>query len=355
MNRYKKWLIVALFISAASIALVVGLTFNSETIEALRKIKLEYILAAALFHVLSYFLWGARTRAMCNALGYKVNYLKIVEIVISSVFAAAITPSSAGGEPVRIHMLHLNEVPLGKATAVVVGERLLDASLIFASLPFALYIMRDLLSNPKLDAALLTANILAFIILIFFIYGLWKPEKVKIITHRITRRLAPLLGKRTDTSISHFTEQVDKEIDLFHESIRVFISEGRKGLLWGITFTFLFWVVEFYQLVLILMGLSQTPSVLVVFAAQVLIAIIIVVPATPGASGVAELGAASIFSVFVNAPLIGVTVIAWRALTYHMNLFLGGLMSLKVIKDMDLIKKMIGNSTELQRLPEKDI
>ena len=99
------------------------------------------------------------------------------------------------------------------------------------------------------------------------------------------------------------------------------------------------------------MGLSQTPSVLVVFAAQVLIAIIIVVPVTPGASGVAELGTASIFSVFVNAPLIGVTVIAWRALTYHMNLFLGGLMSLKVIKDMDLIKKLIGNSTELQRLP----
>jgi hypothetical protein len=30
-----------------------------------------------------------------------------------------------------------------------------------------------------------------------------------------------------------------------------------------------------------------------------------------------------------------------------MNLFIGGLMSLKVIKDMDLIKKMIGNPTEL--------
>ena len=191
MNRFKKWLIAALFISAVSIALVIGLTFNSETIEALRKIKLEYILAAALFHVFSYFIWGARTRSLCNALGYRVNYLKIVEIVISSVFAAGITPSSAGGEPVRMHMLHMNGIPLGKATAIVVGERLLDASLIFASLPFALYIMGDILSNSKLNAALLTANILAFIILIFFIYGLWKPEKVKIITHRITAQTCP--------------------------------------------------------------------------------------------------------------------------------------------------------------------
>lgn len=355
MNRFKKWLIAALLISAVSIVLVIGLTFNSETIEALKKIKLEYIAAAALFHVFSYFIWGARTRSLCSALGYRVNYLKIVEIIISSVFAAGITPSSAGGEPVRMHMLHTNNIPVGKATAIVVGERLLDATLIFASLPFALYIMRDKLSNPELNVALLTANFLAFIVLIFFIYGVWKPEKVKIITHKITGRLAPLLGKRTDASISHLTEQVDREIDLFHESIRVFISEGKKGLLLGMFFTIFFWVVEFFQLVLILIGLSQTPSVLTAFAAQILLAVIMIVPATPGASGVAELGAASIFSVFVSSSIIGVTVIAWRALTYHMNLLLGGLMSLKVIKDMDLIKKLIGNSAERKPLPEKDI
>jgi uncharacterized protein (TIRG00374 family) len=266
-----------------------------------------------------------------------------VEIIISSVFAAAITPSSAGGDPVRMHMLYRNGIPLGKATAIIVGERLLDAFLIFASLPFALYIMRDLLSNSKLDAALLTANFLAFMILIFFIYGLLKPGKVKSIIHKITGRFANVLGKRTDISITYFTEQVDKEIDLFHESIRVFISEGKRGLLWGIIFTFLFWTVEFFQLVLILIGLSQTPSILIAFAAQVLLALIMIVPATPGASGVAELGAATIFSVFIDASLIGITVIAWRALTYYMNLLLGGLMSLKVITDMDLIKKVIGN------------
>jgi uncharacterized protein (TIRG00374 family) len=113
MNKYKKWLIIALFISAASVALVVCLTFNADTIEALKKIKLKYILLAALFHIFSYFIWGARTRALSNALGYRINYFKIVELIISSVFAAAITPSSAGGEPVRMHMLYRNGIPLG--------------------------------------------------------------------------------------------------------------------------------------------------------------------------------------------------------------------------------------------------
>ncbi|WP_231593698.1 lysylphosphatidylglycerol synthase transmembrane domain-containing protein [Methanosarcina siciliae] len=87
---------------------------------------------------------------------------------------------------------------------------------------------------------------------------------------------------------------------------------------------------------------------LLAFAAQVLLAIVMVILATTGASGVAELGAASIFSAFINASIIGVTIIAWRSLTYYMNLLLGGVMSLKMIKDTNPIRKLIGgNSTEL--------
>jgi glycosyltransferase 2 family protein len=355
MNRYKKWLIGALFISVASIALVLGLTFDSETIETLRKIKLEYILASAIFHIFSYFIWGARTRALCKSLGYEVKYLKIVEIILSGVFVAGITPSSVGGEPLRIHMLYLNKIPFGRATCIIIGERLLDAFLIFVSLPFALYIMGDILSNYKLDVALLTASCLAFFALIVFIYGLCKPEKIKNIIFQVIRKFATILGKWTDDEIAHFIEQVDREMDIFHESVRILISEGKKGLLWGMFFTILFWTVEFFQLVLILMGLSKIPSILTAFAAQVLLVVVMIVPSTPGASGIAELGAATIFSVFVDASILGVTVISWRALTYYMNLLIGGFISLKVVKDMDLINKLIEKSTELQRSPEKDI
>ncbi|MCQ1536977.1 flippase-like domain-containing protein [Methanosarcina sp. KYL-1] len=346
MNRYKKWLAASLLISAVSIAIVLGFTFDPETLEALRKIKTEYIIAAALLHVFSYIVWGFRTRTLCKALGYEIAPLKTIEIVISSVFAAGITPSSAGGEPLRVHMLHQNKIPLGRATAIVVGERLLDAFFIFASLPFALSIFGDMFSNYEFDAAFLTANTLVFIILAFFVYGVWKPEKVKLMTHRTVERLTPLFGKRTDAAISHLMEQADREIDHFHDSVLVFLSEGKKGLLWGVAYTFVFWVTEFSLLVLVLLGLSQHPSIPTVFAAQVLLAVIMIVPATPGASGVAELGAASIFSVFVNSSVLGITVIAWRALTYHLNLLAGGFMSLKVLKDMDVIKKLVGDPAE---------
>lgn len=343
MTRYKKWLIGSLVISAVSIALVTCLTFNSETVDALRKIRLEYILAAALLHIFSYLIWGLRTRALCKALGHRISVLKVTEIVISSTFVAGITPSSAGGEFLRVHSLSRNRIPLGRATAIVVGERLLDALFIFSCLPFAFYILGDILSDYKFDAAFFTANFLVFVLLIFFIYGVWKPEKAKYVTRRLTGKLAPFFGKKTDTAISHLMEQIDREIDHFHDSVRVFFSEGKKGLLWGVVYTLIFWIVEFSLLVMVLMGLSRTPSIITVFAAQVLLAVIMVIPATPGASGVAELGAASIFSIFVDSSILGITVLAWRALTYHMNLLMGGLMSLKIIKDANLIKKWIGD------------
>lgn len=335
MNKYKKWLIGSILISAISFAIVTGLTFDSGTFEALKKVKIEYIFAAVLLHTFSFFVWSFRTQALCKALGYRVNFIKTIELVLSSSFVAGITPSSAGGEPVRIHMLYKNNVPLGKATAIVFGERLLDAFLIFAFLPLALYIFKGMFSNYSFDMAFLVVNLIVVLVLIFFVYGLLKPEKLKGAMHFVVIRFTPFFGKKTGAAVSHILERLDTEIDHFHDSILMFFSDGRKGLFYGIVYTFLFWVLEFCPLILILNGLNQHPSIILAFAAQILLSLVMIVPATPGSSGIAELGAASLFSVFVNSSLLGIAVIAWRTITYQLNLVLGGVVSLKVLKDMN--------------------
>lgn len=344
MNRYKKLLIAAILISVTSIALVTGLTFNSNTIEALSRIRPEYILAAVFTHLLFYIIWSFRTQALCKALGYRISSTKIMEIIISSTFVAGITPSSAGGELLRMHLLNKNGIPLGRATAVILGERLLDALFITSCLPFALFILKGTLLNYRLNVVLGMASSLVLIVLFSFVYAIWKPSKMKHIIHWTAGKIAPFFGKKTNTALLKLTEQIYREIELFHDSIRAFFSEGRKGLLWGIVYTLLHWFVDFSILVLLLMGLSQTPSILTAFAAQVLLAVIKIIPATPGGSGVAELGATSIFSIFVGPSVLGITVLSWRSLTYYANMILGGFMSLKVFKDMDLIQKLTENS-----------
>lgn len=344
MNRYKKLLIAAVLISVTSISLVTGLTFNSNTVEALSKIRPEYILAAIFTHILFYIIWSFRTQALCKALGYKIRSRKIMEIIISSIFVAGITPSSAGGELLRVHLLNKNGIPLGRATAVILGERLLDAIFITSCLPFALLILRGMLSNYRLNIVLVMASSLVLLALFAVVYTIWKPSKMKHIIHRITGKIAPFFGKITNTALLEIIERIDREIDLFHDSIRVFFSEGRNGLLWGIAYTLLHWLFDFSILVLLLMGLSQTPSILTAFAAQVLLAVVKIIPVTPGGSGIAELGATSIFSIFVGSSILGVTVLAWRTLTYYTNMILGGFISLKVFKDLDQIQKLAENS-----------
>ena len=68
----------------------------------------------------------------------------------------------------------------------------------------------------RFDAAFLAANSLAFVLLFCFVYGVWKPEKVKYVMRKLTDRLAPYIGKKTDSAVLHLVEQIDREIDHFH-------------------------------------------------------------------------------------------------------------------------------------------
>ena len=343
MSKFRKLLNASLLISILSIVVLLVFTVDSSTIDAIMGVKYEYIIAAAALHAMSYIIWGMRTKFMCQALGYNISVLKTVEIVTSSTLAAAVTPSSAGGEPLRIHLLHRNEMPLGRATAVVIGERLMDAILLLSIVPFALFVFRDMLSNSQLDAVFIVAEVLVISVFALIIYGMWKPEQAKRPIHFIVHRIAHIFGKRTEAVLSPILARVDLELEHFHDSVWMFLTEGRKGLLYGAACTILFWIVEYAILFVILMGLDQTPSLIVVFAAQVLLSVIMVIPATPGASGVAEFGAMTLFSVFVSSSLLGITVVAWRALTFYMNILVGSFVSIKILKDTDMIGKLLGD------------
>lgn len=338
MNRFKKLFLASLIISAFSIVVVLMFTVDSTTIESLFEVRHEYILAAAALHALSYVIWGLRTKFMCKALGYKLRSFKAIEIVTSSTLAAAVTPSSAGGEPLRIHLLHCNDIPLGRATAVVICERIMDAILIFIAAIFTLYIFRDILSASPFSGVLLVGEIVSLSVLIMLLYGIWRPHHMKKGIHFIVNRTSFLFGKKDAKKISNVLEKVDVEIEHFHNSVWVFLTEGRRGLFYGAICTIVFWIVEYMILPVILLGLNQSPSYILAFATQVLLSIMMVVPATPGASGVAEFGAVPLFSMFVTSSMLGITVVAWRALTYYMNLLVGSFVSFKILKDAEFIK-----------------
>ena len=77
------------------------------------------------------------------------------------------------------------------------------------------------------------------------------------------------------------------------------------------------------------------------FTAQAILTVILMVPLTPGNSGIAEVGASSLYAAFVGSSILGIFVMAWRGIIYHVNLAVGGFVSLSMLKDMQLMKEVL--------------
>lgn len=342
MEKYTKWITASVLISIFSIVIILIFTLDKTTVSVLREIRPEYMLAALLIHILSFVVWGMRIKVMSSALGHKINLLKASEIAVSGTFVAALTPSSIGGEPLRIHMLRKDRMPLGQATAVVMAERLLDTVVMLLAVPFSLYLFRSLLSDSRLDIVLLLGVLLTAVSFVLMIGALLQPHRVKRGLNDLLEWMTErLIGKKIGKKLQNLSRSINVVIDEFNEGINIFFTDGRTGIFYGLMFTVLYWIVEFASLPVILMGLNQSPSVIICFAAQALLMIIIIVPLTPGSSGVAEFAATSLFSVFMAANILGIAVLAWRAFTFYVNILLGGFVSFKLLKETEMVKKYL--------------
>ncbi|NYT19742.1 MAG: flippase-like domain-containing protein, partial [Methanosarcinales archaeon] len=179
MNKLQKWLLISLLISAISIVLVLFYTIDPKTLELISNIRLEFLLAAVFLHFSSYVFWGLRTKTMCRSLGFNVGFSRSVEIVTSSTFLASVTPSSIGGEPLRVHLLNQDDVPVGNATAVVLGERLLDGVLIMMAAPLSLHLFRRIMSSSGLDIVIMAGELFLVLVFLMVIYAVWHPHHTK--------------------------------------------------------------------------------------------------------------------------------------------------------------------------------
>lgn len=344
-------IIISIAISIAVIIIILFFTIDADTIQTLRgaDIKYEFFIIAVLLNVLFWILWGARLKVIANKLDKKVD-LSLIEstkIVIANLFLASITPSMAGGEPVRIYLLNKKGMTLGCATASVIGERLVDAIFVLILVPIALFIVhRETQLDETISTALLIGIVVFISFLVIFLYAISKPEKTKRFLIWINKKITKITKKKE--SESKAIKRISTEVDNFHKGIILFKQEGRITLVKAGILTALSWTSGFMIPSMLLMGLGMDPHFLLSYTAQVLLLIIVMMPTTPGSTGVAEGG---IFLLYDNLsiisrdnPLIGVFVLLFRFITYHMNLIVGTIFFSKVFKSitsfsMDKIKR----------------
>ena len=176
-------IILSLTLSLAIIIVILYFTIDVSTINLLfkTKIKYEFFVIAIVLNILYWFLWGARLKVLSNAIdkNVKIGLWESTKIVIANLFLASITPSMAGGEPVRIHLLNKDGMSVGCATAAVLGARLLDAIFILILVPIAFYIFQGVTDLGFISLGLTIGVVVFILLIVLFIYAIAKPDKTK--------------------------------------------------------------------------------------------------------------------------------------------------------------------------------
>lgn len=353
VNREKKSktikfsIIISVIFSIAIILLILLLTTDARTFNylATTSIQYEFFFMALLLQIFSWFIWGARLKVLSNASDKTVTIglWKSTKIVIANLFLAGITPSMAGGEPVRIYLLNKNGLSIGSATASVLGERVLDAIFILLCVPFAFFVFSQYIDVLLIQIGLVIGIVVFIIGIVLFAITVKYPNKTKSFLIFLSNKISKLFKKKKiKYSIKN---KINTEVDNFHKSIIFFISGEKKVFFIVGSLTIAYWATIFMIPSMILLGLGLEPFFIPSYAAQVLLIVIIMMPTTPGSAGVTEGVIAGMYGALISSSfLIGIFVLIFRFITFHINLIVGVIFQYRIFKSvasfsLDVIKK----------------
>ena len=147
----------------------------------------------------------------------------------------------------------------------------------------------------------------------------------------------------SDKIIKSIINIINEEIYTFINGILT-LSKKRSEMSLASGCTLSRWLIDLCTVPLILVGMGSEPYIIYSFGAQLLLVVLLLAPITPGGSGIAEIVSATIFSTFIEGVPVVVLVFLHRFVTYHFNLILGAVISALVLKDMKLVRRMLGDA-----------
>jgi uncharacterized protein (TIRG00374 family) len=211
-------------------------------------------------------------------------------------------------------------------------ERVLDGIILAGLAAFSLIVLTEQWKSLGSISEIMVIVTIIFVggsILLFYL-AVSRPDVIKRWVNRCTIWLTK---KWENARVEALVTRVDKEIDNFQTTTIRFVHTAKGGLVWGGFFTLLYWVSEIITASLILIGLGQPPLFLESFVIQLILAILMMMPLTPGSSGIAEVGAYSMY-VLVGVPtaVAGIFVLIWRIVLYYFNIALGVMSSIIIVR-----------------------
>ena len=334
-KRFLKGLVISLVIGIIVILIITFVTTNQNTWTNLSYINKKYLFFAFILMVFAAIIDALRIKMTVEAVNEKITFPEALKVYYISNFAGGITPFFSGTLPAQIYLFNKNiknKMTLGKATMAATIMPLIKTLVFTIFTPIIFFTFKRTITNYTILSAILIngAILISLFFLFLFILTARYPEKMIGIIFKI-QHLPCILKFSKKEQISHFFDRIILEIKEFHKSFSL-LKENWIKLLLSTLYTIIFWGTFFLAAPLLLRGFNLNFNFSHVLVMQVIFYFILPFMPTPGGSGTAEVGFASLFSFFVPLHLLGIFVGAWRFIVFYFNLCIGAIVLLVEIK-----------------------
>jgi glycosyltransferase 2 family protein len=331
-NTIIKGLRIAIILSLIILSILILLTLDVEKLlELIQNTKPIYLLILILMILFNWIFAGLQIKLLVTTVGSRLSLLESISVYLSGAFVSNVTPFATGGGPFQVYFLHNKGVNIGQSSMIILIQFVLrlfffglitpiffiffNWTIIPGEIPLYLYYI-------AFCFALLFSILIMMFILVpgitdAIIKWIFKHEKINNYVKK-SRKAKKILVKGR------------KELKEFRLSF-VILSRNKGRLLLAGLYTIIYWSLIFLIIPIISLGLGLKPYFLRSYFIQGIYYLILPFMPTPGASGIAEIGFATLFMAYIPRALLGLFTFTWRIITFYSILLVGGIITLKEI------------------------
>ncbi|PKL73943.1 MAG: hypothetical protein CVV29_00825 [Methanobacteriales archaeon HGW-Methanobacteriales-2] len=330
--RKHKWKILVSFAVAAFLIFVMTFLIGfNDVVSALGKAKWEWVLFNIVLEIGINVVWTLRWKLILDVVDTSPKFTTLLMLLLASLFGNNVTPSAAGGEPLRAYLL--KEV---EGTPFEIGFASSTADRVFEFLPFVLISIIAALflliwNIPPVTRIFVIAMIIASITLFgILIYAGLRKEITQRVIISIARSIYPTAVRLTKKEIS-FNEISDRIIFYINRFSTGFITalKDRKIFLLAFILSFAMWGFDMLRMYVCFGALGVYPPVLPLVIIYTIGILISLLPLLPGAWGIREATLIGLFAVVgVSADVVMAASLIDRLASYFVPTIIGALAAL---------------------------
>lgn len=337
-DKIKKGIRIFLLITIPTLLLLLLLTVDKKTWEALRQVNAPFLFLTLLVTLMRVFVETFRIQALSWAGGKRITLKDSLDFNLGSLFLAAVTPFQSGGIPLQLYILNRSGLSLGRGTNVVLLKGLLPTFLFLFSLPFILFFYKNLFDSPLIRILGKYITTLYTVLLLILLYIFLNPPWIRkglYFFEGYLRRKRVLKGEGGIKLLEKGFHQLEE----FKKGLKESLGMGKLKILLALLLSIVGLLLHMVTAPFLLLGLGVNPPFLTAMVLQMLLYFLLLFVPTPGASGIAEFASSALFNSICPKPLIGIFVILLRFFYLYLAASIGGILLFQRVKSQEILSR----------------